>query len=260
METVTVDTGSKVHADSVDLASEGSIMEGFHLPMDRKGKDMTLAMKNIILKGCQPNKVDYKTGLSKNESWLVDGEPGIPHTVYLYQANPRLPEDAPVGSRPESGEDNFGLSLCLIQNPTTGDFGLVLREKVDELIPINEDHRFTWARNAEGGLTQTVTVAGPGDPIIVGRNGAKWVPWTALDEEAWLRRFSMEEAQGRPGVWFMPAYELVGTKQVSDAEQGVQVLQQARRAYALQVGDRYEGFGTAPESVDVEDILRSIVF
>lgn len=257
MGSTVVDTGSKIHADSVDLAAEGSIMEGFGLPMTKSGKDMSNAMKGLILKGCKPNKVDYQTGLMTNESWLVDG---VINTVYLYASNPRLPEDAPIGSRPISTEDNFGLSLCLVQNPRSGDFGVVLREKVDELIPINESHRFTWARNAEGGFTQTVTVAGPGDPIIVGVKGAKWVPWTALDEDAWLRRAQMEEAQGRAGVWFLPAFELVATKRVSDAEQGEQILKQAKRAYEMQVADRNDGFGTAPEFYEVEDLLGEIAF
>lgn len=252
-----VDTGSKVHADSVDLAAEGSVMQGFGLPMTKRGADMSVAMKRLLLKGCKPNKVDYKTGLLSNESWLVDGEI---NTVYLYASNPRLPEDAPIGSRPISGEDNFGLSLCLVQNPKSGDFGVVMREKVDELIPIDESHRFTWARNAEGGFTQTVTLAKPGDPIIVGINGAKWVPWTALDEDAWLRRAKMEEAAGKVGHWFMPAFELVATKRVSDAEQGVQILQQARRAYQMQVADRYDGHGTAPEFFEVEDLIGEIAF
>jgi hypothetical protein len=252
-----VDTGSKIHADSVDLAAEGSVMEGFGLPMTKSGKDMSVTMKRLLLKGCKPNKVDEKTGLVSNESWLVEG---VINTVYLYASNPRLPEDAPIGSRPISGEDNFGLSLCLVQNPKSGDFGVVIREKVDELIPIDESHRFTWARNAEGGFTQTVTVAAPGDPIIVGYNGAKWVPWTALDEDAWLRRAQMEEAQGKAGVWFLPAFELVATKRVSDAEQGEQILKQAMRAYQMQVADRNDGFGTAPESYEVEDLLGEIAF
>jgi hypothetical protein len=257
MGSTVVDTGSKVHADSVDLAAEGSIMEGFGLPMTTKGVEMSLAHKALLLKGCKPSKVDDRTGFVISESWLVEG---VINTVYLYEANPRLDPDAPIGSRPISTDDNFGLSMCLVQHPEKKSFGIVIREKVDELIPINEEHGFTWAKNAEGGLTNTVTVAGPGDRIIVGKTGAKWVPWTALDEDAWLRRAQMEEMAGRPGVWFLTAFEVVGTKRVSDAEQGEQILKQAKRAYEMQRADRNEGRGIAPVYEDAVDLIGEIDF
>ena len=261
MEAVTsnavVDTGSKIHADSVDLAAEGSIMEGFGLPMTTKGVEMSLAQKALLLKGCKPSKVDERTGFILSDTWLVEG---VINTVYMYESNPRLEAEAPVGSRPVSTDDNFGLSLCLVQNPRTLDYGIVIREKVDELIPINEEHGFTWAKNAEGGLTNTVTVAGPGDRIIVGKSGAKWVPWTSLDEAAWTRRAQMEERAGRPGVWFLPVFEVVGTKRVSTAEQGEQILKQAKRAYEMQRADRNEGRAIIPNFEDAADLIAEIAF